>query len=462
MELNMSFSENFLWGTGAFSYQVEGSAQADGRTESIWDMMCRKDWKIYKNHTLENASDHYVRYKEDIERMGELGIKTYNFSTSWTRIFPDGIGRTNQKGLDFYDAYIDELLKYNITPMLTVYHWDLPLELFYKGGWLNRESSDWLSEYAYVLAKNYGDRVPYWLTLNEPQIFVGEGYLEGTHAPGERHPFKEVLRVAHHVLLAHGKVVKAIRSQTPSETRIGLAPFGCLSIPFTNSESDIETAYEKTFTIDKKDVFSNTWWLDPIIFGHYPEDGLKLFEKYLPEIGPEDMQIIHQPLDFCGLNIYAADPVTRNEKNEIVEVAPPIGAPISAIRWNIYPEAMYWGPKFFYERYKLPIFLTENGISEYDWITLDGNVHDPLRIDFIQRGLLELEKAIEEGVPVLGYIHWSILDNWEHVEGYNERFGLIFVDYANDFKRIKKDSFYYYRDVIKTKGMILKDQNSKK
>jgi len=386
--------------------------------------------------------------------MKEIGLQAYRLSVSWPRVMPGGAGAVNQKGLDFYDRLIDELLAAKITPYVTLFHWDFPYELYCRGGWLNPDSSNWFAEYAKVVVKKLSDRVQYWMTLNEPQCFIGFGQQEGIQAPGDRLGFTEVLRAGHNALLAHGKAVQAIRANSKLAPRIGWAAASIVSMPATKAPRDIEAARRAMFSITEKTCSNNTWWMDPVYLGRYPDDGLKLFGECAPEIRDEDLEIIHQPLDFFGVNIYTGQKV-RSGKDDRVEGVPlPLGQELTAYRWAVTPESLYWGPKFFRERYKLPIVITENGMSNVDWVSLDGKVHDPQRIDFMKRYLVNLEKAIEEGVDVRGYFHWSIMDNFEWAQGFKERFGLIYVDYPTQ-KRILKDSAYWYKELIASNGAAL-------
>lgn len=459
----MSFPKDFVWGAAAASYQIEGAAYEDGKGLSVWDMLCRKPGSIYQGHTGDVACDHYHRYKEDVALMKEIGLKAYRLSISWPRVLPEGIGAVNEKGLDFYSRLIDELLAKGITPYITLFHWDYPYELFCRGGWLNPDSSDWFVEYASVIVEKLSDRVKHWMTFNEPQVFIGLGHQEGIHAPGIRLGFAEVLRAGHHMLLAHGKAVQAIRAHAKTECQIGYVPVGLVRTPASDSPEDIEAARQATFGIagkhwrpmmSEKHCWNNTWWIDPVVLGHYPEDGIEFFGKDVPAIGPDDMQTICQPLDFLGMNSYFGWKVQAGQDGQPENVEFPEGHPQTAYRWVVHPEVLYWGPKFFWERYNLPIFVTENGLSNIDWIALDGEVHDPQRIDFLNRYLLQLQKASADGVNVQGYFQWSLTDNFEWAEGYKERFGLIYVDFPTQ-KRIPKDSAYWYKEMIASNGGTL-------
>jgi len=448
----MSFPKDFIWGVSAASYQIEGAAHEEGRGLSVWDMFCRKPGAVWNGHSGDVACDHYHRYKEDVSLMKSLGVKAYRLSIAWPRILPTGTGTVNTKGLDFYDKLINELLSAGITPYVTLFHWDYPYELYCQGGWLNRCSPDWFTEYTQVVVDKLSDRVQHWMTLNEPQCFIGLGLYEGRHAPGDKLGVSEILRAAHHVLLAHGKSVQVIRARAKTPSQVGYAPVGVTKMPATDSPADVEAARQAMFSIKDDGVtWNNTWWMDPIFLGHYPEDGLQFYGKQVPTIRPGDLETIHQPLDFFGVNIYQGVFVRAGQAGQ-PEIAPfPVGAEQTAYDWAITPSALYWGPRFFHERYKLPIVVTENGLSSTDWVSLDGHVHDPQRIDFLSRYLLELQRAIQDGVDVRGYFQWSIMDNFEWGDGYRERFGLVFVDYQTQ-KRTPKDSAYWYRDLIAANG----------
>ncbi len=452
----MGFPEGFVWGAAAASYQIEGGAFEDGKGPSVWDMMCRKEGAIWNGQSGEVACDHYHRYKEDVALMKEIGLKAYRLSISWPRVIPAGTGSVNLRGLEFYDRLVDELLAAGIAPYVTLFHWDYPLELYYRGGWLNPESPDWFAEYTKVVVERLSDRVTHWMTLNEPQCFVGLGHRDGVHAPGDRLAFREILRMAHHALLAHGQAVQIIRSHSKAEARVGYAPVGAVRMPASEDPQDIEAARAAMFSVtEPKDYWVNSWWMDPVILGRYPEDGLKAFADDLPDIKADDLEAMCQPLDFLGVNIYQGQKVRAGEGGKAEPVGLPPGYDITAFRWPVTPEALRWGPRFFFERYGLPIVITENGMSNIDWVSLDGRVHDPQRIDFTRRHLLELEKAAEDGADVRGYFHWSIMDNFEWAEGYKQRFGLIYVNYETQ-KRTPKDSAHWYKEVIASNGANLK------
>jgi beta-glucosidase len=451
----MKFPEGFVWGAAAASYQIEGAAQEDGRGLSVWDHFSHQPGKVWAGNTGDVACDHYHRFQEDIDLMAGLGLQAYRFSVSWPRVMPEGIGRVNEQGLAFYDRLVDGLLAKDIEPWLTLFHWDFPLDLYKQGGWLRRESADWFAEYTQVVVDRLSDRVSKWITINEPQCFIGLGHQDGYHAPGDTLEMKDVLRVSHHVLLAHGRSVQVIRSQAKTPPHIGAAPVGVIDVPATDSPEDVEAARRSTFSIVKKGTWNNTWFADPMIFGEYPADGLELFSEDLPEVEDGDMETICQPLDFYGANIYFAFQTVRDGGNGQIETVPsPDGPPMNTFGWEINEKCLYWGTRFLYERYQLPIAVTENGMANCDWIHLDGKVHDPQRIDYLHRHLREYQRAIEDGVKAEGYFLWSILDNFEWADGYKQRFGIIHVDYATG-NRTLKDSAEWYREVIRSHGETL-------
>lgn len=453
------FKEDFVWGTATAAYQIEGGAYEDGKGLSIWDTYCKEKGKIFGGHSGDVACDHYHRFLEDVKIMKSLGVKAYRFSLSWTRIIPDGIGEVNKKGIEFYNNLIDALLENGIEPYITLFHWDYPRELYKKGGWLNPESPKWFAFYAKVVAENFSDRVSNFITLNEPQCFIGLGYCTGGLAPGMQLPLCDTVLMSHNALLAHGMAVKALRENSKRKINIGYAPTYTFPYPSTETEEDINAARTATFEftedmLDGNWAWNSSWWCDPVFLGKYPQDALKYFEQYLPKNWEKDMDIISQPLDFIGQNIYNGWEMRRGKDSRPEAVNRSIGYPQTATDWPVTPDTLKWGVKFLYERYKLPIYITENGIACNDIISLDKQVHDPQRIDFLNRYLLKLEEAIDEGVDVAGYFLWSLMDNFEWGEGYRRRFGIVYVDYETQ-QRIIKDSGYWYKKVIETNGESL-------
>lgn len=450
------FREGFVFGAGSSSYQIEGAVAQDGRTDSIWDTLCRRQGAIHNGETGATACDHYNRVSEDVSLMSRIGLQAYRFSVAWPRVIPNGTGKVNEKGLAFYDRLVDELLEARIVPWVTLYHWDLPQVLFDQGGWLNPDISNWFAEYTRVVVDRLSDRVKHWITINEPQIFIGLGYRDGKHAPGLKLSMREQLVAGHNALLAHGRSVMAIRERCKQPVQVGWAPVGRVDYPTVETPAEIDAAKKASFGIKEKGFWNNTWFGDPVCLGHYPEDGVKLYGADMPPIKAGDMETIHQKIDFYGVNIYSGGPVKMNDKGVAEAVAWPAGVPSTTMRWPVAPKALYWGPRFLHERYNLPVVITENGMANPDWVASDGRVHDPQRIDYTRSYLLELARAGQDGVDVAGYFHWAIMDNFEWAEGFKERFGLIHVDFVTQ-KRTLKDSAYWYAEVIRTNGDHLGD-----
>jgi len=450
----MAYPEGFVWGAATSSYQIEGAHDADGRGESIWDTFCRREGAVHGGHTGETATDHYNRFREDVALMSALGLKAYRLSISWPRIFPGGVGKVNTRGLAFYSRLVDALLDAGITPWVTLFHWDLPQALFLRGGWLSPRIPEWFEGYTQAVVGALSDRVSNWMTLNEPQRFIGLGHEQGTHAPGLKLSRAENLQAVHNALLAHGRAAQIIRSRARVTPNIGWAPVGVVSVPHTNKPEDVVAARKHTFGV--RGTWNSSWYMDPVFLGHYPEAGLRFFGEDAPKFTASEMELIRQPMDFAGVNLYRADRVRAGADGP--EVVPrPVGHPRTAMDWPVEPDCLYWGPRFLYERYKLPIYITENGMASNDWMDKDSRVQDPQRIDFIRRHLLALEKAVGHGVDVQGYFYRSILDNFEWAEGYRRRFGLIHVDYETQ-KRTPKASARWYGRVIASNGASLRER----
>ena len=454
----MSFRKDFVWGAATASYQVEGAAYEDGKGLNIWDVFCKEDGHVYEHHTGDVACDQYHRYKEDVAIMKELGLKAYRFSVNWARILPEGTGKVNEKGLAYYDNLVNCLIENGIEPYMTLYHWDLPYALHQRGGWLNPQSPEWFYEYAKLMAAHFSDRVSHFFTFNEPQCTVGLGYVTGEHAPGLKVGPYDYFSIWHNVLKAHGRGVQAIREAAVRPVEIGMAPCGALYYPATDSKEDIEAARKANFSLPEADIRAVSWDVafcaDPVFLGQYPEDIMKSFGQYFPKNAEKDLELISQPLDFYGQNMYNAVPVRADENGNPVRVDRYQGFPKTAIQWPVTPEVLYWAPKFLYERYQKPFYVTENGMSSHDWVSLDGKVHDASRVDFMHRYLREFKKAAADGVDLRGYFAWSLMDNFEWAYGYSERFGMVYVDYQTQ-KRTVKDSGLFYKNVIASNGEIL-------
>ena len=420
--------------------------------EEAITMMEEETGYIIRNENGNVACDHYHRYREDVAIMKELGLKSYRFSVSWPRVMPEGYGTVNEKGLQFYIDLVNELTEAGIEPMVTLFHWNLPTAIYELGGWENPQVVDWFEQYTDVVTTALGKKVKYWMTFNEPQLFIGAGLNAGVFAPFEKKSTEALMRISKNVYLAHGKAVRIIRKNCQNSI-VGMAPTGEIVIPRDMNAESIERARKLSFSMKKESFTSSiTWWSDPIFFGKIPEDAQAIFGKCLPVLTEEEWEIVTEPLDFYGFNIYQG----LEDLDSTEEYGPYAypGSPKTSMDWNVTPEVLYWSCRFLYERYGKPIMITENGMSSFDWVSLDGKVHDPNRIDFLHRYLRSIKDAVSEGIPVLGYQYWSIMDNFEWINGYDKRFGLVYVDYRTQ-KRTIKDSACWYRDVIATNGEIL-------
>jgi beta-glucosidase len=458
--MHMAFPQDFAWGCATASYQIEGAAFEDGKGLSIWDVFTHEPGKTAGGDTGDVACNHYHRWPEDVALMADIGLNAYRFSIAWSRILPGGHGAVEPRGLDFYDRLVDRLLAAGIEPWVTLYHWDLPHALHLQGGWLNPTISDWFAEYTAVVVDALSDRVTNWMTLNEPNVYVALGYLLGEHAPGLKLDLAAGLQAGHNSLLAHGKAVQTIRARARKPPTIGVAHAGGVRMPASEAPEDVAAAREAMFSISTSSHFNHAWFGDPMVLGCYPEGLLQHFGKEWPSIGPRDMEIINQPLDFYGINVYFPEEIVGAGGVSEPFVGQGVRGDLpgfTMMGWPVWPEAIYWGIRFVGERYDLPLVITESGMANTDWPHLDGCVHDPQRIDFLTRYLLQVKRALDEGVDVRGYFIWTLLDNFEWARGQRPRFGLIYVDYATQ-QRILKDSAFWYRKVIESNGRILSQE----
>ncbi|HNX59073.1 MAG TPA: family 1 glycosylhydrolase, partial [Spirochaetota bacterium] len=314
----MGFKKDFVWGAASSSYQIEGAAEADGKSLSVWDVFTRKNNVIQDNSNGDIACDHYNRYKEDVRLMREMKLKAYRFSVSWPRVIDFATGKVNGAGLDFYDRLVDDLLRNGIDPWVTLFHWDYPYELYKRGGWLNPSSPDWFADYTRVVAEKLSDRVSNWFTVNEPNCFVILGHRDGVHAPGDTHGTKQLFEIIHNVLLAHGKSVSVIRSAANRPVKIGYVPPASVCCPLTESPDDIAAAVKGNFTGEIQNVWSSDLWMDPVFFGKYSDDTLERYREFLPPITDADMKIIGQEVDFTGLNIYQGFFVSGDRDGNVI------------------------------------------------------------------------------------------------------------------------------------------------
>ncbi|MCL2661662.1 MAG: GH1 family beta-glucosidase, partial [Acidobacteriaceae bacterium] len=420
------FPSGFLWGSATASYQVEGAVNEDGRGPSIWDTFTHTPGKIKNGDTGDVANDHYHRYKEDIALMRNLGLKTYRFSIAWPRVFPQGTGAPNPKGLDFYNRLVDELLANGIQPYCTLFHWDLPQALEDKGGWQSRDTSEAFAHYAGYVAQHLSDRIRHFMTLNEMSSFVEAGYGGGFHAPGLKLPPAELSQVRHHALLAHGLGVQAMRSSAKPGTKLGLAENANACIPVIETSEHIAAAAKAMRE-------SNAGYLTAVMEGRYTDLYLKTKGAAAPKFTAEEMKIIGSPVDFVGLNIYTPTYARADGSPEGFAVVPgPESFPHMKSWWlAVGPEALYWGPKLASEIWGVKeIYITENGASSTDILMPDGHVYDTDRVMYLRNYLTQLHRAVSEGVPVRGYFLWSLMDNFEWADGYAYRFGIHYVDFA--------------------------------
>ncbi len=440
------FPADFAWGTATAAYQIEGAVNEDGRGLSIWDTFSHTPGKTDNGDTGDIADDHYHRYKQDVALMRELGFNSYRFSISWPRILPEGRGKVNPKGLDFYERLVEELLNNGLEPYATLYHWDLPQALQDKGGWKERLSSEAFADYADVVSRRLGDRVKGWITLNEPAVSAIIGHVEGRHAPGE-HSIEAGVRAAHHLLLGHGLALPVLRANNRRKD----AEFGItLSTTYAEPGDDSQQAQEAAILVDG---FNNRLFMDPLFKGRYPSTISNLLERYLP-IEAGDMEKISAPLDFLGINYYFRTLALAVEDLSAVKVKTRQvqGAQYTEMGWEVNPEGFYNLLKLVNNDYKpAKILITENGAAFADRLE-EGQgqpaVHDPDRTNFIRDHFEAALKASREGVPVKGYFVWSFLDNFEWAYGYSKRFGIVYVDYPTQ-RRIVKDSGRWYQNFLR-------------
>ncbi|MDX2160915.1 MAG: GH1 family beta-glucosidase [bacterium] len=440
----LQFPAGFRWGTATASYQIEGGAHEDERGTTIWDTFSRTPGKVVNGDTGDVACDHYHRWKDDIQLLKALNCTVYRLSAAWSRLFPSGRGRLNEKGVDFYSRIVDELLANGITPYVTLYHWDLPQALQDEGGWTRRGIVDDFAAYTDALTQTLGDRVKHWITLNEPWVFTWLGYAIGIHAPGYVTTDPSVpLTAAHHALLAHGAAVERVRANVP-DAQVGITLNLTHVDPATARPSDLEA-------MTRHDGFFNRWFLDPVLRGHYPADMLAYWQEYLPPIEPGDMAKISIPTDFLGINYYSRAVVEHNDTAPYTQAMPvrPAGEghEYTDMGWEVYPQGLYTLLKRLHTEYHpKALYITENGAAFPDELTPDGAIHDEARVNYLRRHFEAASHAIRDGVPLLGYFVWSFMDNFEWAEGYAKRFGITYVDYATQ-RRTFKDSAKYFASI---------------
>jgi len=441
------FPKGFLWGAATSAYQVEGSPVADGAGPSIWHRYAHQPGHIRNGDTGDVACDHYHRYEEDIALMRELGMGAYRFSLSWSRVLPDGRGRVSPAGLAFYQRLVDRLLEARIQPLITLYHWDLPAALDDLGGWVNRDVASWFADYAEVVFRALGDRVPMWATLNEPWVVTDAGYLHGLHAPGHKSR-KETPLASHNLLRAHGAAVERYRGL--ARGRIGIVVNLEPKEPATDSPADVAAAR-------RSDAYMNRQYLDPLYFGRYPDEMAEIYGADWPAFSESDFALIRQPTDFLGINYYKRgvmkyDPAGIPEQAALTR---PPGGVYSKNGWESHPASLTRILRWVKDRYDAaPLYVTENGFAFDDPDEAPpAGVDDPVRVEYYRGHLAAAREAIAAGVDLRGYFAWSLLDNFEWGEGYSLRFGLVHVNFKTQ-KRTPKTSFRFYRDVIRANALL--------
>lgn len=455
----MSFPRDFLWGAATSAYQIEGATHEDGRGPSIWDEFAATPGHTYMGDTGDIAVEHYHHMEQDVALMADLGLNTYRFSIAWPRIFPDGAGKVNQAGIDFYSRLVDQLLAHNIVPVATLYHWDLPLSLYRQGGWRNRDTAKAFADYSLTMARALGDRVPWWITQNEPWCPAYLGYVEGVHAPGIRGDTQAAVDVGHHLLLSHGLATQALRAELSAQTKIGIA----LNL-FPIFAGD--TRAESLRAAERAHRFNNRWFLDPLYRGEYTPGLFEDLNANPPPILPGDLEIISQPTDFLGINYYrrwvvraAAEKMSSGGPPGIEYITDVPDASFTDMGWEVYPHGLGVILEEVMRSYNPPaVMITENGAAFDDAWNGDGRVSDPQRLVYLREHLGAVADAIEHGVPVVGYYVWSLFDNYEWSEGYSKRFGLVYVDFKSQ-RRIVKDSGRWYAGFIANERALHADES---
>lgn len=450
MPERLLFPEGFLWGAATASYQIEGAYDEAGKGESIWDRFSHTPGKIWGGDTGDVACDHYHRVAEDVALMAKLGLQAYRFSISWPRILPQGKGKVNKAGIEFYDRLVDRLMDAGVAPFVTLYHWDLPQALQDMGGWANRDVAYYFRDYAAIVADALGDRVRHWITHNEPWVTAVLGYMTGVHAPGIADSRQAVL-AAHHLLLSHGETVRALRDILDDATQLGITLNFSPAYPATESPED-------AVAVQKADAFSNRWFLDPIFRGHYPEELQERFADEMEEWSPDDLAVMAAPIDFLGVNYYS---------RQVVRADPSQRAGYRSVRvqesrytdmdWEIFPQGLYDLLTRLQRDYDpAALYITENGAAFKDVLEPGRRVRDQERIDYLHDHFIKAHEAIQAGVKLCGYFVWSLMDNFEWAYGYSKRFGIVYVDYET-CERIPKDSARWYHDIIAENGPLAKE-----
>jgi beta-glucosidase len=444
------YPDGFLWGCATASYQIEGAAAAEGRKPSVWDTYSHTPGRTADGGNGDVANDDYHRYRQDIQLLKRLGAKAYRYSVAWPRVFPDGTGAPNEKGIDFYERVTDELLRNGIVPYVTLFHWDLPQSLEDRvGGWQSRDTSRAFADYAAFVVKRLSDRVKHFLTMNEFVCFTDFGYGSATKAPGKTLPPAAVNQVRHNAVLAHGMAVQSIRAAARPGTKVGIAENPDICVPVIETEKHVEAAAKAMREV-------NAPFLTAVLEGRYLDSYLSEAGRDAPKFSPEDMKIIGSPLDFVGLNIYFPTYVRAADGPfGFAVIEPPASYPRMASPWlSIGPEIAYWAPRHLSRIWGVKeIYITENGTSSDDRLTPDGHVYDTDRLMYLRNHLVHGHRAVSEGFPLRGYFLWSLMDNFEWADGYTKRFGIYYVDFETQ-KRTPKLTAEYYRETIARNSVL--------
>jgi beta-glucosidase len=438
------FPDSFLWGTATASYQVEGAVQEDGRKPSIWDTHSHQPGRVAMGHTGDVAVDEYHRYAEDVQLIKRLGVKAYRFSIAWPRVFPNGDGKPNEKGIAYYDRLVDALLAAGIEPYATLFHWDLPQACQDRfGGWQSRETAKYFGEYAGFVSRRLSDRVSHYFTINEFSCFTDLGYASGVFAPGLKLPPREVNQVRHHAVLGHGLALEAIRASAGRPVQVGLAENSTICVPVMETEPHMAAARRAMRQV-------NAPFLTAVLEGKYTSEYLAAAGANAPEFTPEDMRTIGGRLDFVGLNCYAPTYVRAAENAAgFAEVPHPSSYPHMASPWlYVGPQILYWAPRHLKEIWGVNnVMITENGCSSDDKPAADGHIYDTDRVMYLRNHFVQAHRAVAEGWPLTGYFLWSLMDNFEWNDGYTKRFGIYYVNFETQ-ERTPKLSAEFYREVI--------------
>ncbi|MBI1755810.1 MAG: family 1 glycosylhydrolase [Fimbriimonas ginsengisoli] len=448
-----TFPDGFAWGVATSAFQIEGGWQEGGKGLSVWDVATERTGFVKDGSNARVACDHFNRLEEDAELIAGMGLNAYRFSISWPRVLPEGVGAVSLEGLGFYDRLVDALLARGIQPFATLFHWDYPYDLFKRGGWLAADSPAWFAEHASVVVDRLSDRVSNWITFNEPQCFLGDGHLSGVHAPFVQLGWRAFFEAQRNALLGHGLACQAIRQRALREPLVSIATCAAAGIPATSDAADVAAASKWGLEIQQLAAWHGGLYLDPILRGVWPTcDGRPVGEEFI-EVSEVDLATMNQRLDYLGLNYYTSPRVRAGRGGVAEELPYEESWPRSAFGWPINPEGLYWATKFYYERYGSPVMVTENGIWLDDKLA-DGRVDDPERIEFIRSHLLQIRRALADGLPVLGYLHWTLMDNFEWAEGFRPRFGLVSCDHATQ-RRVPKTSAAWFAEVARTNGATL-------